>query len=298
LAPTKFLPCCFSGVWLSCHSVPSAPRLECAHVLGTRQTRGGTFMKRLAFAVALSVGAGTAALAADLPPPALPHAPATYVPVVAPPYNWSGFYIGGNLGVGWNGGGSVSDTFGSAFSGSGQTVKFLGGGQVGVNYEFWGGVVIGAEAMFDWLPNTTNTFNATEGPGGPVPGTLASATFNNRWLTTATGKLGYAWDRVLLYGKAGGAWVGAANPNLTVGGAGQTLSSNTTANFGWTAGVGVEWAFYGGWSARAEYDYIGLQNQSFTVAAAGPFAGDVISINNRSINMFTAGVNYKFGGWW
>ena len=116
--------------------------------------------------------------------------------------------------------------FTAGVTGSGQTTKFLGGGQVGVNYEFYSGVVIGAEAMFDWLPNTTNTFNATEGPGGPVPGTLASATFNNRWLTTATGKLGYAWDRVLLYGKAGGAWVGAANPNLTVGGAGQTLSSN------------------------------------------------------------------------
>ena len=80
----------------------------------------------------------------------------------APLYNWSGFYIGGNLGAGWNSGGSVSDTFGSTFSGSGQTTKFLGGGQVGVNYEFWGGVVIGAEAMFDWLPNTTNTFNAIE----------------------------------------------------------------------------------------------------------------------------------------
>jgi outer membrane immunogenic protein len=89
-----------------------------------------------------------------------PRAPAMYVPVV-PLYNWSGFYIGGNLGAGWNSGGSVSDTFGSTFSGSGQTTKFLGGGQVGVNYEFWGGVVVGAEAMFDWLPNTTNTFNAT-----------------------------------------------------------------------------------------------------------------------------------------
>src|ERR1700674_2523079 len=117
-------------------------------------------MKRILIASAVALAAGGQALAAGLPPPApLPRAPATYVPVVAPPYNWSGFYIGGNLGVGWNGGGSVSDTFGSAFSGSGQTVKFLGGGQVGVNYEFWGGVVIGAEAMFDWLPNTTNTFN-------------------------------------------------------------------------------------------------------------------------------------------
>ena len=256
-------------------------------------------MKRFLLAsVALCVGAGSAALAADLPPPMAPppRAPAMYVPVV-PLYNWSGFYIGGNLGAGWNSGGSVSDTFASTFTGSGQTTKFLGGGQVGVNYEFWGGVVIGAEAMFDWLPNTTNTFTATAGPTAPVPATVASATFNNRWLTTATGKLGYAWDRVLLYGKAGGAWVGANNPNLTVGGAGQTLSSSTTNNFGWTAGVGVEWAFAGNWSARAEYDFIGLQNQTVTVAAGGPFGGDTININNRNISMFTAGLNYKFGGW-
>jgi outer membrane immunogenic protein len=256
-------------------------------------------MKRLAFAVALSVGAGTAALAADLPPPApMPRAPATYVPIVAPPYNWSGFYIGGNLGVGWNGGGSVSDTFGSTFSGSGQTVKFLGGGQVGVNYQFWGGVVIGAEAMFDWLPNTTNTFNAIG--GGPAAGSTASATLNNRWLTTATGKLGYAWDRVLVYGKGGGAWVGNANPTLTVNGAPAAVAGSSTNNFGWTAGFGVEWAFAGGWSARAEYDFIGLQNQTLTVpVTGGPFGGDIININNRNINMFTAGLNYKFGGgWW
>jgi outer membrane immunogenic protein len=256
-------------------------------------------MIRLAFAVALSVGAGTAALAADLPPPApMPRAPATYVPVVAPPYNWSGFYIGGNLGAGWNGGGSVSDTFGSTFSGSGQTVKFLGGGQVGVNYQFYGGVVIGAEAMFDWLPNTTNTFNAVG--GGPATGSTASATLNNRWLTTATGKLGYAWDRVLLYGKGGGAWVGQNNPTLTVNGAPAAVAGSSTNNFGWTAGIGVEWAFLGNWSARAEYDYIGLQNQTLTVpVTGGPFGGDVINLNNRNINMFTAGLNYKFGGgWW
>jgi outer membrane immunogenic protein len=179
---------------------------------------------------------------------------------------------------------------------------FTGGGQVGVNYEFWGGVVIGAEAMFDWLPNTTNTFNAIEGPGRRAfAGTTASATLNNRWLTTATGKLGYAWDRVLLYGKAGGAWVGANNPNLTVGGFGQTLSGSTTNNFGWTTGIGIEWAFAGNWSARAEYDFIGLQNQSVRVVS-GPFGGDTISFNNRNISLLTAGLNYKFGGlfggWW
>jgi outer membrane immunogenic protein len=261
-------------------------------------------MKRLAFAVALSVVGGSAAFAADLPPPALPHAPATYVPVIAPPYNWTGFYIGGNLGGAFTNG-SFSDTIGSTFATT-TTTSFIGGGQVGANYEFWGGVVIGAEAMFDWLPNTKNTVTATNAlaiPGAaPVPVT-GSATINNRWLTTATGKLGYAWDRVLLYGKGGGAWVGASNSGVATtfgGGAGPTLALSGPSNiFGWTAGVGVEWAFWGNWSARAEYDYIGLNNQTYTVAAlpGNVFSGDTVNSTSRNIQIVTAGVNYKFG-WW
>jgi outer membrane immunogenic protein len=250
-------------------------------------------MRRLAFALALSIGAGTAALAADLPPPPpAPRAPATYIPV-APPYNWTGFYIGGNLGAGFTSA-SFSDTLGATFTNSSNTT-FLGGGQVGVNYEFWGGVVIGAEAMFDWAPNQNNTITATL--PAPIAGS-ATATINNRWLSTATGKLGYAWDRVLLYGKGGGAWVGQNNSNLTVAGAPFNLTSSSNNNLGWTAGVGVEWAFWGTWSARAEYDYIGLNNQTYNVTAPGAAAVlDTITANKRSINMVTAGVNYKFGPW-
>jgi outer membrane immunogenic protein len=283
------------------YSLPGVLFDRLTNEIGFDFVEGDSSMKGL-LALALSVAASSAALAADiLPPPVAPppHTPAAYVPVV-PLYNWSGFYIGGNLGAAWNSGGSVSDTFGSTFAGSGQTTKFIGGGQVGVNYEFWGGVVVGAEAMFDALPNTTNTFNATNANIAAFPGTnTASATLNSRWLTTATGKLGYAWDRVLLYGKGGGAWVGANNPSLTVNGFGQTLSSSTTNNFGWTAGIGVEWAFSYNWSARVEYDFIGLQNQSITVVNPGsPFNGDTINFNNRNISLLTAGLNYKFGGWW
>jgi outer membrane immunogenic protein len=103
---------------------------------------------------------------------------------------------------------------------------------------------------------------------------------------------------VLVYGKGGGAWVGANNPSVTVNGLGVTASGSNSNNFGWTAGVGVEWAFAGNWSARAEYDYIGLQNQSTTITGTA-FNGDTININNRNISMLTAGLNYKFGGgWW
>ena len=56
---------------------------------------------------------------------------------------------------------------------------------------------------------------------------------------------------------------------------------------------------WGTWSARAEYDYIALNNQNFTVigTAPGAFANDVISAKSRALNMVTAGVNYKFGPW-
>jgi outer membrane immunogenic protein len=220
-------------------------------------------------------------------------APRVYVPAPAPVYNWTGFHIGGNLGAGFTSA-SFSDTLASTFTNSGNTT-FLGGGQVGVNYEFWGGVVVGAEAMFDWAPNQNNALTATTIPA--LGGGTATATINNRWLTTATGKLGYAWDRVLLYGKGGGAWVGQTNSNLTLDGVPFTVGNTSNTNWGWTASVGVEWAFWGTWSARAEYDFVGLNNQNFTVTNSAGVLVDTISTNNRNINMVTAGVNYKFGPW-
>ena len=117
-------------------------------------------MKRFMIVGALALLAGGQAFAADLPPPApMPRAPAVYVPAPIPVYTWTGFYIGGNLGVGWQQG-NLGDNLGNTFSTS-NSVKGLGGGQVGVNYEFYNGVVVGAEAMFDWRFNNNNTSNAT-----------------------------------------------------------------------------------------------------------------------------------------
>ena len=244
-----------------------------------------------AIAFALCFGATPAALAADLPAPA-PIPPPVYA---APVYNWTGFYIGGNIGADWSGlsGNNFSDTLGSTFTAP-TNVQFMGGGQVGVNYQFWSGVVIGAEVMFDWLASSANTQITATAPDGTA---AFMDTINNRWLSTATGRLGYAWDRVLLYGKAGGAWLGAGSPGITVGGASVALTSSGS-DFGWTAGFGLEWAFWNNWSVRAEYDYIGLNDKSFTVAP-GPtsFGGDVITYRYQNISLMTAALNYKFGGW-
>jgi outer membrane immunogenic protein len=254
---------------------------------------GDRLMQFVALALALYVGVESSAQAADLPTAAPVLGKASAVPV----YNWTGFYIGGNLGVPWSGQSGTtnfSDTLGSAFTAP-TNIQLMGGGQAGVNYQFWGGAVIGAEIMFDALAN---------GQTSPITATAPNNTLANidaidyRWLTTATVRLGYAWDRVLFYGKGGGAWVSEASPGITVNGASASLTSSNNSTFGWTAGFGVEWAFFDNWSLRGEWDYVGLNNQTFTAPAGLPtFGGDVITYNERSISLMTVAVNYKFGGW-
>ena len=126
-------------------------------------------MKRFMIVGAFALLAGEQALAADLPPPApMPRAPAVYVPAPIPLYTWTGFYIGGNLGVGWQQGTLVTTNGNN--SRTSNSLKGLGGGQVGVNYEFYNGVVVGAEAMFDWRFNNNNTSTITLMAGaGIVP---------------------------------------------------------------------------------------------------------------------------------
>lgn len=257
--------------------------------LGRAEVRLAQF---LALALALGAGATSSARAADLPMTEPIPAKAA-----APVYNWTGFYIGGNLGFPWtgqSGSPNFSDTLGSAFTAQ-TNVQLMGGGQAGVNYQFWGGAVIGAEVMFDALAKTQVSPITATAPDG----TLANMDpVNYQWLTTATVRLGYAFDRVLFYGKGGAAWVEDANPGITVGGVSGTLTSSNNSSVGWTAGLGVEWAFLESWSLRAEFDYIGLGNQTFTAPPGlGTFSGDVITYSDRSISMMTVGVNYKFGAW-
>jgi outer membrane immunogenic protein len=271
--------------------------------MGLGKDRGSDITKDRKCSAAIYRGAQSAALtfalcfvaasafAADLPLPAP-------LPPISPAYNWTGFYVGGNLGAGWSGisDSNFSDTLGSSFTGSTNT-QFVGGAQVGVNYQFWGGVVIGAEAMFDWSTVSHNNPVTATDPTNTVAVNLGVA--DARWMSTATGKIGYAWDRVLFYAKGGGAWIATTSPSISIAGgpASFTGASNATAST-WTVGFGLEWAFSGNWSARAEYDYIALPNESFTVAPTAPtFGGDTISFNNRNLSIFTAAINYKFSGW-
>jgi outer membrane immunogenic protein len=239
---------------------------------------------RAASITALLVGMSVGAQAADLGPAPAPVYKAP--PVVAPPFSWTGFYIGGNLGAAWQNG-SLTDTVLGVNASANNNATFGGGGQLGANYQF-NSFVVGVEGDFDWFANNNNSV--------AVLGTTITGSNDDRWLTTLTGRLGYAVDRVLFYGKGGGAWVGSNNFTVTNLATGSSVSfANDNTNTGWTAGAGVEWAFYNNWTARLEYDYVGLSNTTLTVPATSPvLPGDVFTTHNRNIQLVTVGINYLF----
>jgi outer membrane immunogenic protein len=112
---------------------------------------------------------------------------------------------------------------------------------------------------------------------------------------TATTRLGYAWDRVLVYSKLGAAWAHYDyNDNLTLGGVSVYNSSASETRSGWTVGTGIEWAFLDNWSAKVEYDYIDFGRRTVDFASVGPIPVN-LDVDQR-ISQVKVGLNYRFGG--
>jgi outer membrane immunogenic protein len=247
-------------------------------------------MKKILLAgTALLTLVSGSAMAADMRPAPAPVY--TKAPMMAPVFSWTGFYIGGNLGGAWTNSTINDSLFGLNFS-NGNNAVFVGGGQVGFNYQV-GNVVLGVEGDFDWAANNNNSVTGVVGPLGHT----FSASANDRWMATVAGRLGYAFDHWLIYAKGGGGWVGANSftvTDVTTGASVNAGSSNTIS--GWLVGGGLEWAFANNWSIRAEYDYFGLSGRSLTVPATFPIlAGDTFTTGKNNIQMATVGINYRFG---
>jgi outer membrane immunogenic protein len=247
--------------------------------------------KTLIASVALIALSITAARAADLAVKAPPPPP---VPV----FSWTGFYVGANIGGAWANNRWTDTLFLTNFNNNGNNGVFIGGGQIGGNYQI-GSFVIGGEWDFDWASNNNN--NGT-GIVIPAVGTFV-VTNNNRWITTVAARFGYAIDHWLLYGKVGGGWVGNNNLTVTNVTTGLSLTCGTFTNLtncgnntgGWLVGAGAEYAFTNNWTVKFEYDYLGLGNRTFVIPATAPFlAGDTFTSNNRNVQMVKVGVNYLF----
>jgi outer membrane immunogenic protein len=241
----------------------------------------------LASGIALFVAAASpCAFAGDVPaigpvgvPPAAPS-PYPY-PYSSPYYyNWTGFYVGGNVGAAWDNSTLTDDFFGVSINASRS--GFAGGGQIGYNWQIWPQFVVGVEWMFDGtsISSDTTTFIG-------LGGTPLAANERIDWVTTLAARFGWTTENWLFYGKAGGGWVHESETLINF--ANRFAISASDARSGLLLGAGIEYGFAPHWTARVEWDHIALGDK--TIGGFTP--GDAIILSRR-FDMFTFGVNYKF----
>jgi outer membrane immunogenic protein len=265
-------------------------------------------MKRILSAVMLTTALTAPGLAADLGARTYTKAPA-----VAPVSNWSGLYVGGNLGYGW---GSGNTDFSSpaelAFSNTtlgARSSGVIGGAQLGYNWQI-GSVVTGLEADIQGsgikgsarapaIPTSVRDF--------PFESSLSSE-HKLSWFGTVRGRLGVTvTPELLLYGTGGLAYGRVdASANFFASGEdfngdpfqAQAPASVSKTKVGWTAGAGAEWMFARNWSAKLEYLYVDLGSES----AIGDVTANVPIEPGLKVgytwhtreNIARVGVNYHF----
>ena len=131
---------------------------------------------------------------------------------------------------------------------------YMLGGQIGCDYQFAPNWVVGIEGAAAGGNIGGNTASRCR---SGIPGDSATFKETTDFLTSVTGRVGYAWDRWLFYGKGGVAWAG--DRYSAIGRTSATYDfEGLETRFGWTAGVGVEWALWDDWSVKLEYDYYGF----------------------------------------
>jgi outer membrane immunogenic protein len=269
--------------------------------------------------IALALSAGSA-LGADLPSRKAPVE-------VPPPPLWTGFYAGLNAGGTFSGDGGVTVTHldarpdpaaSSALSGTANTnfAGFIGGGQVGYNYQISPALVLGLETDIQGVVGNGGSPSFSSVAGGVInPANVYSGNgyvsqsfdylgtararvgylFAPSWLAYATGGLAHGWTNLshTIFGNVtnGGALVGVSYGNV----------NTSRTQFGWTVGGGVEWAFAPNWSAKLEYLYydlgsysIGAQTQGVSLKTGAALNG--VSLVNGQFNghIVRVGLNYHF----
>ena len=253
-------------------------------------------VRRLLLSTAAAAAMIGSAAAADLPSRRPP--PVAYVPPV-PIFTWTGFYVGVNAGGAFrtnnNNGFNNAVFFGGAaplvLTNTNNSARFIGGGQVGVNYQI-NQFVLGVEGDGQVLVGSNNNNNTFGSVGN---GSTTS------FLGTVRGRGGVALDRFLIYGTGGVAFGGRNNnwPNTILGNIGGvptffTANNGSNMRVGYTVGAGVEYAFTPNWSVKVEYLFADLGRNNRTYLAPGGLAG--FTFNSREQDhIVRAGLNYRFG---
>jgi outer membrane immunogenic protein len=266
----------FPMLWQSGDSLGGRLRLKAN---GVNNHAGGAVMKKILLAsVSLVALASAPAVAADLRRPAYTPPPPVYA------FNWTGCYVGGNVGGLWlrKELTVALDGFGDSFSADASSVA--GGVQGGCNYQFAGGWVVGIQGDYDWA-------NAHLDRNG-VFFTNLTESFSVKSVASVTGRIGYAWGSFLGYFKGGGAWE-RDDATFTFIPTGAVATASDTRN-GWTIGIGGEYAFSNWITGFAEYDYydFGTRSDTFLCGPINCF-GNIDVKETKSV--FKVGLNFLFG---
>ena len=258
---------------------------------------------------AITLGIGALALAGMTVPTAaadLGARPIAKAPIAAPVpvFSWTGCYIGGQAGGKWGdndlnanlaavpvllpGGGVV------VFNGNNDNnVGFIGGGQLGCQWQT-GAWVFGIEG--DFVATDIDRTFVVATPIGPfIPGDTFQ--IQNDWQASVRGRLGYAFDRLMIYGTGG---VAFANVEATVGLVGLGTFSASKTLTGWTAGGGFEYAFTNNFSLGVEYRFSSFDTENFAVGccALSPVVTSALAVNSElQTHEVTARLNWKFYPW-
>jgi len=241
----------------------------------------GHEMKKL-FVVAAAIaalGLVGSANAADMPV----KGPVYKAPIVAPVYNWTGFYIGGVVGYGWGKGQHcdygppdlcVPDT---------NPKGWNAGVTIGYNWQSanW---VLGVEGDWSWANMKGNSGNVV----GFNCGTSCDTKYKS--FETARARVGYAFDRLLPYVTAGAGWT---QVDASIGN--PVVASGSTTKTSFVVGGGLEYAFWQNLSGKVEYLYFTkLGDFAYDTVGACGTPGCHVQLGATSVIRF--GLNYRFTG--
>jgi outer membrane immunogenic protein len=259
------------------------PKLEDTNRLITRAWV--RVMRKFLLGTAALVALASPAMSADMRSRPAYKAP----PPVVPVWSWTGCYVGGHVGglwatKHWTNVTPGSSTFGQS-AGSHDVDRWLWGVQAGCDYQFAGGFVIGVASDYAWVDAEGSNVVLFD------PSTTIKSKIDS--LASITGRIGYAWERLLGYVKGGGAWEQDNFALLTTATL-STLGSVSTTRSGWTVGIGGEYAFANLLSGFIEYNYydFGSRNHTFIVPGE-PVIADI----KETKSVLKAGLNLRFGGW-
>jgi hemoglobin/transferrin/lactoferrin receptor protein len=208
----------------------------------------------------------------------------------APGSDWTGLYLGGHLGYAFSNIKGVTTATDGTSNAVTQTesaninlADLARGGQIGFNYQFDNRVVIGVEGDVSWTKlYGVQESRATESAALAAAGWLqAKTTYQQDWIATLRGRVGYAFDRMFIYGTAGLAFLSErevrSQYRSDIGSGSLPFGRSTAEIFkenvtktrqGWTVGTGLEYALMNNWSLKGEYAYAGFDAEEFEFPGA------------------------------